>query len=361
MKSSEFILGETAYKNAKKSLQSLIKQYNNQPETINTPPPPADDDDDDETSTPIPTNNQGMAIHLVISIKIPLSRKKDYIPRIIPISYKLDDVTNKSILLITKDPSTPYRSKLMIKDSPTEDLFLDIISFKKLKSMINKTSTSSTNNKGKKQNLIKIFKNYDIIVCDHRIMKFLPNLLGELFYYKNKKLPFLIQMAKPILLETSKLKAQLKAKSNNNNNNNNNQQGPSILDGLTISKENKIKDERCDPKYINLQIKSIVKNTNYLPSNVINKGDCISLKIGYINWSIDKLLININDIIDYLINKEYFSTIGGGGEGIIKDLNNLGNIHVKTNQSISLPIIDNNGMPKGNNDGEEEEDSDFDF
>ena len=64
-------------------------------------------------------------------------------------------------------------------------------------------------------------------------------------------------MAKPILLETSKLKAQLKAKSNNNNNNN--QQGPSILDGLTISKENKIKDERCDPKYINLQIKSIVK------------------------------------------------------------------------------------------------------
>lgn len=201
MKSSEFILGETAYKNAKKSLQSLIKQYNNQPETINTPPPPADDDDDDdETSTPIPTNNQGMAIHLVISIKIPLSRKKNYIPRIIPISYKLDDVTNKSILLITKDPSTPYRSKLMIKDSPTEDLFLDIISFKKLKSMINKTSTSSTNNKGKKQNLIKIFKNYDIIVCDHRIMKFLPNVLGELFYYKNKKLPFLIQMAKPILL-----------------------------------------------------------------------------------------------------------------------------------------------------------------
>lgn len=360
MKSSEFILGETAYKNAKKSLQSLIKQYNNQPETINTPPPPDDDDDDDETSTPIPTNNQGMAIHLVISIKIPLSRKKDYIPRIIPISYKLDDVTNKSILLITKDPSTPYRSKLMIKDSPTEDLFLDIISFKKLKSMINKTSTSSTNNKGKKQNLIKIFKNYDIIVCDHRIMKFLPNVLGELFYYKNKKLPFLIQMAKPILLETSKLKAQLKAKSNNNNTNNKDQQGPSILDGLTISKENKIKDERCDPKYINLQIKSIVKNTNYLPSNVINKGDCISLKIGYINWSIDELLININDIIDYLINKEYFSTIGGG-EGIIKDLNNLGNIHVKINQSISLPIIDNNGMPKGNNDGEEEEDSDFDF
>ena len=64
-------------------------------------------------------------------------------------------------------------------------------------------------------------------------------------------------MAKPILLETSKLKVQLKAKSNNNNNNN--QQGPSILDGLSISKENKIKDERCDPKYINLQIKSIVK------------------------------------------------------------------------------------------------------
>ena len=68
------------------------------------------------------------------------------------------------------------------------------------------------------------------------------------------------------------------------------------------------------------------------------------IKIGYINWSIDYYCIN--DIIDYLINKEYFSTIGGG-ERNYKDLNNLGNIHVKTNQSISLPIIDNNGMPKG--------------
>lgn len=341
MKPSEFLLGDTAYKNAKKSLQSLINQYSTQ---VNTPTI----DDSTHISS---TNNQGMAIHLVISIKIPLSRKKDYIPRIIPISYKLDDITNKSILLITKDPSIPYRSKLMIKDSPTEDLFLDIYSFKKLKSMINSS-------KGKKQNLIKIFKNYDIIVCDHRIMKFLPNTLGELFYYKNKKIPFLIQMAKPIIteIERKKFKAQLKA--------NNSSSSSNDIDGLTISKENKIKDNRCDPKYINLQIKSIVGNTNYLPSNVINKGDCISLKIGYTNWSIDKLLININDIIDYLLNKEYFTSIGG--EGLIKDLNNLGNIHVKTNQSISLPIIDTtNGMINGkdghDDDDDDGNDSDFDF
>ncbi|KAK6876324.1 Ribosome biogenesis protein UTP30 [Candida tropicalis] len=287
MTPEQFILGEKAYKTAKKSLFSLKKHHEN----------------DSKTS-----------INLIINIKIQLVKTKDYRPRIVPITYKLDKVTNKSILLITKDPSNKYRDELTKKDCPTEDTFSDIYSFKKLKSL-------SKNRK----NLIKIFKEYDLIVCDIRIQKFLPDILGEIFYLKNKKVPFIIQMAKP------------------------NKDAE-----LIRSKQNKLKDERCDSKYVNLQINSIVENTNYIASS---KGDCLSLKIGYCDWKLDHLLMNLNDVIDYLINEKYLP-IGG----VLKALDNLGNVHVKTSDSISLPVyIKHKDGENDTNEDDDDNNSDFDF
>ncbi|KAL6452325.1 UTP30 Ribosome biogenesis protein UTP30 [Candida maltosa Xu316] len=282
---NDFILGEEAYKTAKKSLSSLIKRSKED-------------------------KNERTAINLIINIKIQLVKTKDYKPRIIPITNKLDEPTNKSILLITKDPSNIYRDELTKKDCPTDDLFSDIYSFKKVKSM-------SKN----KQNLIKFYKTYDLIVCDLRVQKFLPDVLGEIFYYKNKKVPFIIQMAKP--------NAKISTK----------------------SKENKIKDNRCDAKYVKLQVDSIVENTSYIPNS---KGDCLNITIGYTDWKVNDLLVNLNDVVDYLINDKYLP-IGG----IVKSLNNLGNVHVKTSESISLPVYvksDEDGKDNG-----DENDSDFDF
>ncbi|EMG50793.1 hypothetical protein G210_0829 [Candida maltosa Xu316] len=262
---NDFILGEEAYKTAKKSLSSLIKRSKED-------------------------KNERTAINLIINIKIQLVKTKDYKPRIIPITNKLDEPTNKSILLITKDPSNIYRDELTKKDCPTDDLFSDIYSFKKVK-------------------------------CDLRVQKFLPDVLGEIFYYKNKKVPFIIQMAKP--------NAKISTK----------------------SKENKIKDNRCDAKYVKLQVDSIVENTSYIPNS---KGDCLNITIGYTDWKVNDLLVNLNDVVDYLINDKYLP-IGG----IVKSLNNLGNVHVKTSESISLPVYvksDEDGKDNG-----DENDSDFDF
>ncbi|KAK6464006.1 ribosomal protein L1/ribosomal biogenesis protein [Scheffersomyces coipomensis] len=288
--SSEFILGEEAFKNGSKSLKSLINQ------TAKT------------STTP-------QAIYVSINIKIKLTSKNDYIPRIIPLKYKLDKVENKSILLITKDPSTPYRHALTEKDSPTEDVFNQIFTLTKLKSLC----------KNKKD--LTLFKEYDLIVADHRVHKFLPQILNEKFYIKNKKLPYMIQMAKPT---------------------------PKSQSTLTASKKNstKLKDDRCEPKYVYHQMKSIVGNTSYVPKS---NGNCLFIKVGYTDWNTTQLLSNVNDVISYLTDLKH-APVGG----VLKSVDNLGNIHVKTSESISLPVyIIANVDDK--NDDDDGDNSDYDF
>ncbi|KAK7681255.1 hypothetical protein QCA50_015642 [Cerrena zonata] len=118
--------------------------------------------------------------------KISYIKKKDYTPRVIPVTHKLDKLENKSILLITKDPSTPYRKALTEKDSPTEDVFNRIYTLTKVKLIA-----------ANPKNCVRLYKEYDIVVADHRVHKFLPNILGATFYEKNHKVPFMVQMARP--------------------------------------------------------------------------------------------------------------------------------------------------------------------
>ncbi|RLV95634.1 Ribosome biogenesis protein UTP30 [Spathaspora sp. JA1] len=281
---SDFILGNEPYTQGKKSLKSLCKHH-------------------DKNTIPI---------FLIMNIKIHLVKTKDYIPRIIPLTHKLDIPTNKSIVLITKDPSTAYRTTLTTKDCPTEDTFNQIISLTKLKS-ISKDS----------RKLTKLFKENDIIVSDNRVHKFLPSILGSQFYIKNKRVPFMVQMAKPSA--TAKL--------------------------VKSKHSTKLKDERCDPKYVYKQIESIVGNTSYIPSD---NGTCISFKIGYTDWEDSDLLKNINDIIEYLTSEKYLP-VGG----TLKSIDNITSVHVKTAESVSLPVYSTSGEEL-EVDGEEN-DSDFDF
>lgn len=286
-----FLLGDEAQLQTQKSLRALKQHLK---KTISTESSP---------------------VYLTINVKTKLSSQKDYKPRVVPLTHKLDKITNKSITLITKDPSHIFRDALTIKDAPTEDSFNQIISLKKLKSFSHSL-----------KNLLKLYKENDIIVADHRIHKFLPDLLGSTFYLKKKKIPYMIQMARPSL--------------------NGAQQG------LRRSKENKLKDDRCDPKYVYAQLRSIVGNTSYLPT--LNAGDVISLKVGYTNWDIDKLVTNINDVINYLVDEKY-RPVGG-----ILNLEHLGNIHVRSDNSISLPVMvkADEVLKDGNGEGD---DSDFDF
>ncbi|ABN66903.1 predicted protein [Scheffersomyces stipitis CBS 6054] len=286
--SNTFSLGPDAYKVALKSLKALKSQVNVE-------------------------NGQGdigMPVYLIINIKIPIVRAKDYTPRIIPIAHKLDKLENKSILLVTKDPSTPYRTALTEKDSPTEDVFNQIYTLTKLKSIAKDP-----------KKVYKLFKEFDIVVADNRVHKFLPNILGAQFYLKNKKIPYMVQMARP------DPNAEL----------------------TRAKKSNKLKDDRCDPKYVKSQMKSIVGNTSYLPNS---NGNCLSVKVGMHNWEVKQILKNIDDVIQYL-TEDRFRPVGG----VLKSVENLGTIHVKTSESISLPVF----TPADPEPEDDNDDSDFDF
>lgn len=258
-----FTLGDLAEKEARRSLSGLIARISKE------------------------KGQHHDAIFVVINSKITLLRTKDYTPRIIPIPHALDKLDNKSILLITKDPSTPYRVPLTEENSPCEDVFNQIYSLKKVKQIARDP-----------KKLYKLYKEFDLVVADDRIHKQLPDILKAQFYEKNKKVPYMIQLAKPT--------PQLKQK------------------GVRP-------EEKCEPKYVKAQMKSIVKNTSFIaPAN----GTCLSIKIGFSDWEVTKLVENMNLIIDYLTN-EKFQPVGG----VLRNVNNISNVHVKTGESISLPVM----------------------
>lgn len=264
---NSFLLGEEALKSGKRSLRSLSSHSRSS------------------------KGEKAEAVYVVINSKIKFTKSKEYVPRIIPLTKKLDSLENKSVLLVTKDPSIPYREKLTEKGSPTEDVFSDIFSFKRLKSQAKD---------GRK--LIKIFKEYDIVVADNRIHKFLPDVLGFQFFYKNKKIPYMVQMALP-------------------------EQDAMLTRG---KKSTKLKDDRCDPKYVKSQMKAIARNAAFVaPHN----GTCVVLKVGYTDWSTSDLLTNINDIVTYLTNQKYLP-VGG----MLRSVKNIESVHLKTSDSISLPL-----------------------
>ncbi|SCU96240.1 LAFA_0G05160g1_1 [Lachancea sp. 'fantastica'] len=220
-------------------------------------------------------------IHMVINTKKPIGLKNDYVPRIIPLSKcRMHKPGELRILLITKDPSTLYR-KTLTEDPATSDLFKTVLSVRNLKGKY----------RGSKLN--KLFKEYDLVVADYRVHHLLPSILGSAFYHSKKKLPFIVQMAR-----TAKVKGQ------------------------------KLADE-CDASYVRAQIRSIAKNTFYVP----NVDNCLSVKIGEVGvHSAQEMVHNIQDVVSFLTDK---SKKPQGG--VIRG--DISGIFVKTSNSVSLPIL----------------------
>ncbi|CAI4626088.1 CIC_collapsed_G0035160.mRNA.1.CDS.1 [Saccharomyces cerevisiae] len=219
-------------------------------------------------------------IHIIINTGKKMGINRDNIPRIIPLTkYKLFKPRDLNILLITKDPSALYRETLT-KDEHTSELFKEIISVKNLRRRF----------KGSK--LTQLYKDFDLVVADYRVHHLLPEVLGSRFYHGSKKLPYMIRMSKEV-----KLKRQQMV-------------------------------EKCDPIYVRAQLRSICKNTSYIPNN----DNCLSVRVGYIQkHSIPEILQNIQDTINFLTDKSKRPQGGVIKGGIIS-------IFVKTSNSTSLPI-----------------------
>lgn len=222
-----------------------------------------------------------VGIHLIINTEQRIGIKNDHIPRIIPLHHgKMKTYSELKILLICKDPSNFYRDALIADDS-TSELFKEVIGLKKLRQRY----------KGKK--LKTLFDEFDVVVADYRVHHLLPNILGATFYQSNKKLPFVIRMSKQIKEKGSKMK------------------------------------EECDVKYIKAQVRSICKNTWYVP----NKDNCLSVKIGEIGvHPIGEVVSNAEDVLNFLCDKRKKPQ-----GGCIKD-GKISSLFVKTSNSVSLPI-----------------------
>ncbi|SCU99718.1 LAME_0G05050g1_1 [Lachancea meyersii CBS 8951] len=220
-------------------------------------------------------------VHMVINTEKPIGLKNDYVPRIIPLTKcKMHKAGDLRILLITKDPSTLYR-KTLAEDPTTADLFKTVLSVRNLKG------------KYRGSRLNKLFKEYDLVVADYRVHHLLPAILGSAFYHSNKKLPFILQMARNAKVKGQKLQ------------------------------------EECDSSYVRAQIKSIAKNTSYVP----NVDNCLSVKIGEVGLHTpQQMLQNIQDAVSFLTDKSK-KPQGGVIRGEISG------IFVKTSNSISLPIF----------------------
>ncbi|QRG36616.1 hypothetical protein FDK38_000967 [Candidozyma auris] len=275
-----FLLGDEAREEAKKSIKGLVAH--------------AKASDEDHHS----------ALYLVINTKIHLVKENDHTPRIIPLTHKLHKIDERTICLITNDPVNFYKDELQKKGSPTEDLFRQIISFTKAKSFGHS-----------KKALVRLHKENEVILADARIYKKLPDVLGPQFYARNKKVPYIIQMAKP---------------------------EPGIR---THGK----RELRVDPKYVRNQVKAITGNTSYIPPA---GGFCFHVVVGYTDWKTSEILTNINDVISYFVDEKY-KPVGG----LLGKLSNLHSVLIRTSDSIAMPV-----MKKKEEAAEEDESgSEFDF
>lgn len=249
-------------------------------------------------------------VYLVINCKTPLVKKWEYThtPRIIPLTHKLRKLGEKSLYLITKDSPLVYREELMKKGSPTEDMFNEIVSFAKIKAL-----------GGNKKRAVQVIKENDIILGDVRIYDKLPHALGDHFYSRHKRVPYVIQMAKPLPPGQARVKSQ-----------------PTV-----------------DPKYVKLQIKSILANTSFIPPAT---GGSMTILVGYADWKTLELLANIDDVMRFLMDKK-FAPIGG----LVESIESIHSVHVKATDSIALPVLaeKEEDVKKVEQDGDS--DSEFDF
>lgn len=220
-------------------------------------------------------------IQIVINTgKQKIKIQKDYVPRIIPLSYvKINHPKDLRILLITKDPSTIYREAIE-KDESLKDLIKEIITVKNLKRRF----------RGSKIN--EMYNEFDVVVADYRVHHLLPDILGRKFFSGNKKVPFMIRMSHAVKVRRQQM------------------------------------TEECDTKYLRAQLKSICKNTYFLP----NADNCLNVRIGILDkHNVDEMLSNVIDIANFLTDpkkRPQGGVIKGGIESIF----------VKTSNSTSLPL-----------------------
>lgn len=186
-------------------------------------------------------------VYLQMTLKEPYVSKRNPVPVLFQLPNKLQSLSDLEVCLVVRDPQQMVVDALEKKGAPTEDLFKEIISVKKLKKRV----------RSKKQ-LDEFFKSFDLVVCDEKVTHLLPEVLGAQFYKSGKNMPIPVKMAKP------------------------------------ESPKNSV-----DPKYIKYQLKAI----NHSTALALTPGTCLSCLVGYTDMELDSLNRNYQAIQKKLLEK----------------------------------------------------------
>lgn len=224
-------------------------------------------------------------LYLVINFKTPLTTKKDYLQRIIPIPTPIiDDIATERILIITKSNTVINNYAEIFKPLAEKFDNIEVMSIKKLKKV---------NDKSKK----RISKEFGYLLCDYRIQHLLPDVLGETFYAKNKKVPYIIKLA---------------MEENNDRTSN--------------------KKDNVDLKYVRKQIKSILYNTSFM----VTKDKNISIRVDDLNNGHEVKQIHTNILA---VLKFFLTASNKPVTNFHLKKNAIESVFLKTSESASLPLF----------------------
>ncbi|KAK9431367.1 ribosomal protein L1p/L10e family-domain-containing protein [Lipomyces doorenjongii] len=251
-----------------------------------------------------PEESEKQALYLVIGSKKYLSDKPVMKPQRITVPHPIYNLDTTSICLITKDPQRMYKDILLDdENSPVKDRIARIVGISKLK-------TKFKTFEAKRQ----LRDDHDLFLADDRVVTMMPELLGKTFI-SVKKMPVPISILNPAAasaLETAVKVSKARASKKRT---------------AQTSPEEEFARERAaiSSKRVNAEITRTLNSAMvFVPA-----GNSTTIKVGYSTFSVNDLAENVEAVIGGLVSK---NIVKGGWDGIRS-------IHVKTKDSISLPIF----------------------
>jgi ribosome biogenesis protein UTP30 len=244
-----------------------------------------DDDDDsegDEDSTSPP-------IWLVLTTKKHIVDQKRLKPSKIPLPHPLNSSANTTICLITADPQRIYKDLVASPAFPAalSKRISKVVGVKKIQ---NKWTQYEAQR--------KLYAEHDIFLADDRIVTRLPQLLGKTFYGNTIKRPI------PVSIQPALANAE----------------------GKKITRTEGERGETrgaAQPKTVAAAIEKAIQCT-YVH---LSPSTQTSIRVGYSNWSAEKLAENIEAVVEVLVEKF-----------VPKKWRGVKAFHVKGAETAALPI-----------------------
>ncbi len=245
-----------------------------------------DDEEEDEDDESIP-------IWLQLTTKKHIVDQKRLKPARLALPHALNTSSTTSICLITADPQRTYKDLIASDEFPTElaARITKVVGVDKLKKKWSQYEAQR-----------KLFAEHDIFLADDRVITQLPKVLGNTFYKTTTKRPIPISIMEPAPKTNGKRIAKAKGET---------KEGKTGGRGAATAKSiaNEIE------KALSCALVTLTPSTN------------TAVKVGYANWSAEKLAANVEAASLALIEKH-----------VSKKWRGVRSVYIKSPTSAALPI-----------------------